>query len=50
MKAYDVTKLTSELKSDKMNKKNAKSIKDVQGDWKWHHSLDCIRVPIRLPL
>ena len=21
----------------------------VQGHWKWHHLIDCIRVPIRLP-
>ena len=22
----------------------------TQGHWKWHHAIDCIRVPIRLPL
>jgi len=22
----------------------------TQGHWKWHHSIDRIRVPIRLPL
>jgi len=21
----------------------------VQGHWKWHHLIDCIRVPIHLP-
>ena len=22
----------------------------IEGHWKWHHSIDRIRVPIRLPL
>jgi len=22
----------------------------IEGHWRWHHSIDCIRVPIRLPL